>query len=126
MYKYATVYKDTPLGRFSKLDFSTSKRLPIPDDASSESSRRDVPNAGLSGADISPTAEISSMENRPRRNVIIHRRIRVPPVRADPGATCKHSGVFCYRCALIYYIRVCVDSFVYYTWYVTAWTVNMV
>ena len=39
----------TPLGRFSKLDCSTTKRVPIPNDTSSESSRRDVSNADLFG-----------------------------------------------------------------------------
>ena len=34
----------TPLRRFSKLDSSTAKTSPIPDDTSSESSRRDVSN----------------------------------------------------------------------------------
>ena len=34
---YATVYYHTPLGRFSKLDFSTTKRVPMPNDASSKS-----------------------------------------------------------------------------------------
>ena len=32
----------TPLGRFSKFDCSTTKKVPIPKDTSSESSRRDV------------------------------------------------------------------------------------
>ena len=87
-YDYActTAYvHHTPLGEFSKLDCSTTKRvpLPIPSDASSESSRRDVSDAhlffgigngtllvveqsSLEDTDAVPTAEISTMENRPR------------------------------------------------------------
>ena len=36
---------------FSKPDCSTTKRVPIPNDASSESSRRDLSNTDLCGAD---------------------------------------------------------------------------
>ena len=50
----------TPLVRFSKLDCYTAKRVPIPNDAPSESSRRYV-----SSADTVPSVEISTMENRP-------------------------------------------------------------
>ena len=58
----------TPLGRFSELDCSTTKRVlvPTPNDTSSECSRRDVPNADLFGTDTTPTVEISTMGNRPR------------------------------------------------------------
>ena len=45
--KNTTVYDfvyQPPLGRFSKLDCSTAKRVPIPNGTSSESSRRDVPS----------------------------------------------------------------------------------
>ena len=42
-----TVYNHTPLRRFSKLDCSTAKRVSMPNDTSSESSRRDVFNADL-------------------------------------------------------------------------------
>ena len=45
----------TPLGRFSKLDYSTTKRMPMPNDTSSESSRRDVSSAELLGIDTIPT-----------------------------------------------------------------------
>ena len=38
--------------------------MPIPNDMSSESSRRDVCNADLFGTDAIPTTEISSMESR--------------------------------------------------------------
>ena len=62
---YAGVYH-TPLGRFSKLDCSTAKRVAIPNDTSSESSRRDVCIADLFGIDPIPTVEISTTENRPR------------------------------------------------------------
>ena len=39
----------TPLGRFSKRDCSLIKRVPVPNDTCSESSRRDVSNADLLG-----------------------------------------------------------------------------
>ena len=60
------------LGRFSKLDCSTTKRVPvpIPNDMSSESSRRDVSNADTFGTDTIPTVEISIMQNRPRGDII--------------------------------------------------------
>ena len=61
---------DTPLGRFSKLDCSTTKRVPTPNAiyTSSESSRRDVSSADLYGADTTANTavEISTMDNRPR------------------------------------------------------------
>ena len=41
----------TPLGRFFKLDCSTTKRAPIPNDTSRESSRRDFSKAVLFGTD---------------------------------------------------------------------------
>ena len=51
-----------PPGRFSKLDGSTTKRVPIPNDKSSESSRRDVSDADSYGTDTIPTiVEISTM-----------------------------------------------------------------
>ena len=56
----------TPLGRFSELDCSTTKRLPIANDTASESSRRDVSNPDLFGTDTTQTVEISGMENRLR------------------------------------------------------------
>ena len=65
-----------PWGGFSKLDCSTTKRVPIPNDTSSESSRRDVSSADLFGSGTIPTVEISTMEDRPRGGVI-HRPIRV-------------------------------------------------
>ena len=37
----------TPLGRFSKVDCSATKRVPIPNETSSESSRRDFPTPGF-------------------------------------------------------------------------------
>ena len=49
-----------PLGLSSKLDCSTAKRVPTPNDASSGSSRRDVSDAVLFGADTIPTLEIST------------------------------------------------------------------
>ena len=52
----------TRLGQFPKLDCSTNKRVPTPNDASSESSRRHVSNACLVGTDTIPTMGISSME----------------------------------------------------------------
>ena len=57
----------TPLGEVSKLDCSTDKRVPIPNDASSESSLTDASNAHVVATGTIPTAvEISIMENRPR------------------------------------------------------------
>ena len=71
----------TPLGRLSKLHCSTPmRRVPIPNDTSSESSRRDVSNAELLGTDAIPTAvEISSMEMSPgvwdvQRRIRVHSR----------------------------------------------------
>ena len=56
-----------PLGRFSNHDFSTTERVPIPNDTASERSRRDGSNADLRGNGTIPTAvEISTTENRPR------------------------------------------------------------
>ena len=56
----------TPMGRFSKADCSTTKRVQTPNDTSSESSRRDVSNADSFDNDTIPPVEISTMENRPR------------------------------------------------------------
>ena len=65
----------TPLGRFSKLDCSTTKRVPIPNDKSSESSRRDVSNAGF----LAPTV-FQLWRYRPWKIVPggsdVHRRLR--------------------------------------------------
>ena len=44
---YTTVYVTYPLGGLSKFACSTTKEAPIPNDTSSESSRRDVSNADL-------------------------------------------------------------------------------
>ena len=81
----------TPLARLSKLDCPTTKRVPIPNDAFSESSHRDVSNADRFGTGSIPTVEISRMENRPRGGGDIHRRIRVHqretrarPMMGDP------------------------------------------
>ena len=67
----------TPLGEFSKLDCSTTKRVSISNDASSESSRRDVSNAVLFGADTIPSVEIltinSSGQNLALRPCLIRR-----------------------------------------------------
>ena len=63
---YSILHYDTPLGRSSKLDCSTTKKVPIPNDTSSESSRRDAYNADLFGTVIIPAVEISTMEDRPR------------------------------------------------------------
>ena len=67
---YDGVYH-TPLDRFPKLDCSATKRVPMPNDTSSESSRRDVFNGDLYGTGgtvptVTTTVEISTMENRPR------------------------------------------------------------
>ena len=43
-----TVYH-TPLGRFSKRDCLTTKRVPIPTETSSENSRGDMSNAAFFG-----------------------------------------------------------------------------
>ena len=67
---FTTVYiTRTHLGRFSKPDCSTTKRVPVPtlNDTSSESSRRDVSCADQFGTGTIPTVEIPSTENRPRR-----------------------------------------------------------
>ena len=74
----------TPLGRFSKPDCSTNKRVPlvpIPSDTSSESSRRCVSNADLLDTATAPTTvvEITATENQPRGmgvifTVIVHIR----------------------------------------------------
>ena len=50
----------------SKVDCSTTKRVPIPNETSSESSRRDVSKADRFGVDTIPTVEMSRMENRIR------------------------------------------------------------
>ena len=54
----------TPMGRFSKADCSTTKRVQTPNDTSSESSRRDISNADIFGTVTAPTVEIPSMENQ--------------------------------------------------------------
>ena len=41
---YTTVFITPSWGRYSKLDCSTNKRVPIPNDTSAESSRRDASN----------------------------------------------------------------------------------
>ena len=56
----------TPLGRFSKVDCSTTKRVPTPNDTSSGSSPRDISNPDLLGTGTIPNVEISSTENRAR------------------------------------------------------------
>ena len=69
-----TVYHThTPPRRFSKVDCSTTKRVPIRNDTSLLSFRRDASNADLFGTATIPTiptilttVEISSIENRPR------------------------------------------------------------
>ena len=68
----------TPLGGVSELDYSTTKRVRIPNDASSESSRRHVSNAVLFDADTIPTVEIStsSGQNLALRPYLI-RRLRL-------------------------------------------------
>ena len=65
------VYHPPPLGRFSKVDCSTTDRVPIPNDTSSESSRRDVPNADLFGAN----AIFRPRNSRPRDGCDLHRRV---------------------------------------------------
>ena len=62
---YDGVYH-THLGRFSELDCSKIKRVPIPNDTSSESSWRDVSNVDLFGTGTVSAVKISGMENRPR------------------------------------------------------------
>ena len=52
----------TPQGRFSKVDCSIPKRVPIPNDTSPENSRRDDSNAGRFGTGTIPTVEISAMD----------------------------------------------------------------
>ena len=64
---YPTVLPHTPMRRFSKLDCWTTNAVPIvmPNDTSTESSRQHA-YADLFGSDTLPTADVSSMENRPR------------------------------------------------------------
>ena len=64
---YSTVYYHPPWGGFP----SSIARQPrgcqsIPNDTSSERSRRDVSRADVFGTDTVPTVETSTMENRPR------------------------------------------------------------
>ena len=66
-YPHTTVYITPPLRRFSKLDCSTTKRVPIPNDTSPETSRQGGSNAGLCGTGPVPTVEISSLEHRSSR-----------------------------------------------------------
>ena len=54
----------TLLGRISKLDCSTTKGAPIPNETSSESSRRNVFSADPFGTDIIPTVEVSTKKIR--------------------------------------------------------------
>ena len=65
-YRYTTAFITPRCGGLSNLDCSTTKRVPAPNDTSSESSRRHVSNAGLFGTGTTPTVEIASMEHRPR------------------------------------------------------------
>ena len=81
---YNGVYH-TPLERFFKLDWSTTKRLPTPNNPSSEKALNETfvsvklsatsSNAGLFGTNATytiPTVEIPSMENQPRGGGDIH------------------------------------------------------
>ena len=52
-------YHPPPSGVVSKLDCSTTKRVPIPNETSSGSSRRGVSDADLSGTDTIPTVDLS-------------------------------------------------------------------
>ena len=72
---YSISHYHTPLRLFSEPDCSTTERVPIPNDTSSERSRRDASNADLFGTDTIPTVGISTMEHRPRGGwCYIHRR----------------------------------------------------
>ena len=56
-------------GRFSKVDCSTTKRVPIvpiPNDTSPKSARRHISNADLVGTGTIPAVETSTVENPPR------------------------------------------------------------
>ena len=64
VYRIRRCISHTPLGRLSKPDCSTTKRGAIPNDTSSESSRRDISNADIFGTVTAPTVEIPSMENQ--------------------------------------------------------------
>ena len=73
----------TPLGRFSKVDIAATKRVPIPNDASPESSRRDVSNADVFSTGTRPTAvEISSMETSAQGGVM-YTVVRIDSVHVD-------------------------------------------
>ena len=63
-HRRCTSHYHTPLVRYSKLDSSTTKRVPIPNDTSTspEISRRDVSNADLFGTDtVAAAVEISTI-----------------------------------------------------------------
>ena len=60
---YTTVVYYTPLEFFSKLDCSTTKRVPIPNDTSPQSSRWDVSSAELCGT--RPTAILKKNRRSP-------------------------------------------------------------
>ena len=122
---HTTVYitHHTPLGRFSKLDCdcSTTKRVPvpIPNDTSSESSRRDVSNADLFGTSIFPTAvEMSSME-KSAEGCVVHVTVVCgnPPFRRlSPGCLVRSMVLHPFRPALLFWghitwnqRQICVD-----------------
>ena len=65
-----TVHITPTRGGFSKLDFSTTKRVPTTNDTSSERSRQIFSNADMFGMDAVPTVDISTTKNRPRGGVI--------------------------------------------------------
>ena len=79
-----------PLGRFSKVDSSTAKRVPKPNDTSSENSRREVFNADLFGTDPIPTAvEICTDHGKSAQGCVIH--IVVYSTRRRTGPCCCKS-----------------------------------
>ncbi|CAN0190203.1 unnamed protein product [Ectocarpus sp. 12 AP-2014] len=65
-----------PLDRFSKLDYSTTKRMPKLKNTFSESSRRDGSNAAIFGTATVFAIEISSFESRDKRGGNISRNLR--------------------------------------------------
>ena len=83
-YRTRRCLQRTPLGRFSKVELSTTKMVPvvlIRNYTSSESSRRDVSNTDLFGTDT--ISSCGDFDHRPWRigpggcDILVHRRVRL-------------------------------------------------
>ena len=70
------VYVAPPLRWLSKLDCSTTKSVPLRKNISSESSRRDLPNADVLGTDTTYSCGDIDHGISAEGGVILHRRIR--------------------------------------------------